>query len=385
MIRQGFVSNSSSSSFIVYNPKKAGNEYFDIKDYDFYEIEGNTAKVNLPYLKGDYCDYFGWDVVRYYDFVDKLNFLCLNYAYSGNKLFKEIFEEGLLKIIQRAYPDVTEIKLKSDTKALDKGLIDIDHGSVICPNYYDSFYRVYRDVDSMVEFLMNKTFYVQGSNDGDGDESDESMESMEFVLGGPYKALYDLLYLDDNLTINIPKEYKDNYLFKVGVCKECGSPIYYESNPKDKYGNDLVSKKKLYLDKFSYEYYSYDISKYREYVDIANLTIDGLNVVDFNIGWNGYFYCGNEECNHSKPHAYLQNITLDDNYSYIDWKIPFVAVDYDKNIIPVLEGEDLRKHIIQKYRNYEWLLISVNYKLKQLGLRKCSKEEYEAFELEGTE
>ena len=380
MIRQGFVSNSSSSSFIVYNPDKAGNEYFDIKDFKkFYTIKGNVATVNLPYITKNSSEDFDWSVIRYNSFEDKVNFVFFQYWGENIKCLKNVFETALLKIIQKGYPNVTSLEVNINEDVVDKKIF-FNHGSYVWEEYsYDSFHTIYRDVDSMVEFLMNKTFYVQGSNDNGGDESQQALESKAFVLGEAFKE-FDHIKYDDSLSYKLPKELDGKYIYEVGVCKECGSPIYYENTAVDKEGNSLVTEEEIVYEGALYSeiFTRIDREEYLKYLDIDNLTFDKFNAKEHNIEWEGYLYCANEKCNHSKPHALMTEVNLNRYYPYVEWKTPFKLVRRDtKEEIKLLEGEELRERIIKDYAQWGYWLMELNYILEENSLRLCTGEEFE--------
>lgn len=380
MIRQGFVSNSSSSSFIVYNPDKAGNEYFDIKDFKkFYTINDNVATVNLPYITKNSSEDFDWSVRHYDRFEDKVNFVFFQYWGENIKGLKNVFETALLKIIQKRHPNVTSLEVNINEDVIDEKIF-FNHGSYVWEEYScDSFHTIYRDVDSMVEFLMNKTFYVQGSNDNGGDESKQALESRAFVLGEAHKE-FDHIKYDDSLSYKLPKELDGKYIYEVGVCKECGSPIYYENTAVDKEGNSLVTEEEVVYEGALYSevFTRHNCKEYHKYVDKDNLTFDKFNTKEHNIEWEGYLYCANEKCSHSKPHALMTEVNLDKNYPYVEWKIPFKIVRRDtKEEIKFIEGEELREKIIREYTEWGHWLMDLNYLLEENSLRLCTKEEFE--------
>ncbi len=380
MIRQGFVSNSSSSSFIVYNPDKAGNEYFDIKDFKtFYTINDNVATVNLPYITKNSCEDFDWSIRHYNRFEDKVNFVFFQYWGENIKGLKNVFETALLKIIQKGYPNVSSLEVNIDEDVIDKKIF-FNHGSYVWEDYsYDSFHTVYRDVDSMIEFLMNKTFYVQGSNDNGGDESKEALESRAFVIGEALKD-FDHIKYDYSFPHKLPVELEGNYIYEVGICKECGSPIYYEAESVNKEGKSLVTEKEVVYEGALYSevFTKLERDEYLKYVDIDNLTFDKFSGKEHNIEWEGYLYCANEKCIHSKPHALMTEVNLDRYYPYVEWETPFKLVRRDtKEDIKLLDGEELRERIIKKYVEWGCWLMELNYLLEENSLRLCTGEEFE--------
>ena len=93
--RTDFVSNSSSSSFIVIG----GANYSNINWY------GDT--ITLPTYKG--CSCFGWEFEKHYDFFSKLNFCALLVIYAHS------YKENIAYWEKQAF---TLNRYKKDAKSL---------------------------------------------------------------------------------------------------------------------------------------------------------------------------------------------------------------------------------------------------------------------------
>ena len=120
-IRNGFVSNSSSSSFIVPDMKVPEDfDYSSLKSFfnlneSTYDYEGNLQRVysiTLPVTEGN--RYFGWAETRYTDFADKLNYLFLQIQslYQNVRLKNKLeyaLEKALKSICEKAY-NLEELK-----------------------------------------------------------------------------------------------------------------------------------------------------------------------------------------------------------------------------------------------------------------------------------
>ena len=120
-IRAGFVSNSSSSSFIVpdmrvpetldYSPLKS---FFNLNEstLDYEGAPREIYSITLPVTKGR--KYFGWAEIRYKTFADKLNYLFLQIQSLHqdvplkNKL-EYALERTLKSICEKAY-NLKELK-----------------------------------------------------------------------------------------------------------------------------------------------------------------------------------------------------------------------------------------------------------------------------------
>jgi len=170
-IRQGFVSNSSSSSFIIIN-----------------ELNGpidNGATLNNDVLivgmKGK--KYFGWEQEKSYDFNSKLNFAYLQLLYISiqltesrfandpkhKKRWKSIYDKSLAlleKVLKRTLRiDDIEYLLRytdySDDEYEYSGYID--HQST----YYEcgSCFEMFKNFDTLRNFLFNPESYIETDND----------------------------------------------------------------------------------------------------------------------------------------------------------------------------------------------------------------------------
>ena len=207
-IRKGFVSNSSSSSFIVpdmrvpealdYSPLKS---FFNL-DESTYDYEGNLRRIysiTLPILEGN--RYFGWEDTRYTEFADKLNYLFMQIESMHqdvrlkNKL-EHTLEKALKSICEKAY-NIKELKYGGFTVKVDynhllpytsilesiydfKDIYYIDHQSTWGenePRVVKYFAQNEPNVDLMEKYLVGDS-YIQGGNDNN-DGSPEYYDSLE--------------------------------------------------------------------------------------------------------------------------------------------------------------------------------------------------------------
>lgn len=223
MIRQGFVSNSSSSSFIVYYPKESKN----YKESNYYKglwksigpTEDNlyhlTDVCTLPFK--DAQTHFGWTFERFHNIKDKVNY-CLLQAIDlamDLKNFRPyeaamgdwgpdekaspfgILIKALYKIHKKYRDrDLRFLRLEFDWNALlDYSIYDVMQSVFIDGNSYVGDWsksfpnnEIFFNSDKMVEFLLDADYYVQGGNDNSwNDEWDESLK----LIGDPYGWLDD--------------------------------------------------------------------------------------------------------------------------------------------------------------------------------------------------
>ena len=209
-VRSGFVSNSSSSSFIVPDMRvPEAHEYSSLKsffnlDESTYDYKGNLLRIytiTLPILEGNKC--FGWEDTRYTDFVDKLNYLFLQIESMHqdvrlkNKL-EHTLEKALKSICEKAY-DTKELKYGEFTARVDYNhlfsptsafssiykyddIYYIDHQSTWGenePGVVKYFAQNEPNADLMERYLVGDS-YIQGGNDNE-DGSSEYYDSLEIL------------------------------------------------------------------------------------------------------------------------------------------------------------------------------------------------------------
>ena len=207
-IRKGFVSNSSSSSFIVPDMKVPEDfDYSSLKSYfnldeSTRDYEGNLRRVysiTLPIIEGN--RYFGWEDTRYTDFVNKLNyiFLQLQSMHQDIRLKNKLeytLEKALKSICEKAY-NLKELKY-------GEFAVKVDYNHLLpCTSIFESIYK-YGDIyhidhqstwgehepaiakyfaqnepnaDLMEKYLVGES-YIQGGNDND-DMPPEYHDSLE--------------------------------------------------------------------------------------------------------------------------------------------------------------------------------------------------------------
>ena len=207
-IRKGFVSNSSSSSFIV--PDMGVTEALDYSSLRSFfnpnefvwDYERNLRKIHtitLPITEGH--KYFGWACTRYTDFADKLNYLFLQIQslHQDVRLKNELefsLEKALKSICEKAYNlkklKYGEFVVKVDYNYLlpstsifesiydSKNAYYIDHQSTwgerepVIVKYFECNEP---NADLIEKYLVGRS-YIQGGNDND-DMPQEYHDSLE--------------------------------------------------------------------------------------------------------------------------------------------------------------------------------------------------------------
>ena len=207
-VRKGFVSNSSSSSFIVPDMRvPEALDYSSLKSFfnpnEFVQdYEGNLRKIHtitLPITEGN--RYFGWGETRYTDFADKLNYLFLQIQslHQNVHLKNELefaLEKALKSICEKAYNlkklKYGELAVKVDynyllpSTSIFESIYDfknayyIDHQSTWGERELavaDYFAQNEPSADLIEKYLVGRS-YIQGGNDND-DMSSEYHDSLE--------------------------------------------------------------------------------------------------------------------------------------------------------------------------------------------------------------
>ena len=149
--RQGFVSNSSSSSFIIIHNGKYG--------FEIPHMEKDTLEV--PQDFGGNQE-FGWDFEQFSDIGSKINFAYMQALDSELKENLELLEKVLkdsLKIEKIIWNLVADTFC--DWKNPNCGYID--HQSTISED--SSLGKIFESEENMFNFLFNEDSYIQMGND----------------------------------------------------------------------------------------------------------------------------------------------------------------------------------------------------------------------------
>ena len=190
-IRSGFVSNSSSSSFIVpvMNDIKdfdysSLRPYFNVRDnyrYDSKIME--SYYINLPILTGNRS--FEWEVCTYSGFVNKLNYLLIQIESLDDSSrikydIKSKLENALQSICKKAYGlsekdhytfevEIDYNYLKYDSIYDWYSVFNIDHQSTWQEksDCVEKYFSVNKPDSSLIENYLIGSSYIQGGNDNE--------------------------------------------------------------------------------------------------------------------------------------------------------------------------------------------------------------------------
>ena len=170
-IRNDFVTNSSSSSYIVSFDKnivpdnfieegiKKVREYIDNLNMDTYEV-GRIDETE-----------FGWHWEIHKSFFSKVNYLCMQIIINSGSEDRNWGPEDLDRKVKKAKKLLEEIlqeelglKLNYEyaTAAIQEWEMTIDHQSSFCENDVDP---VFLDKESLKRFLFSPYMYIVQGND----------------------------------------------------------------------------------------------------------------------------------------------------------------------------------------------------------------------------
>jgi len=149
--RTGFVSNSSSSSFIVISTKR---DLFREKDY-FSRYKDAVIVVDENF--GQIC--FGWEVETYRRFEDKVCFSYIQANYVKNKKWISMLEKVIKNLTSCK---AIEWKIDSNNPYNDDYYGYIDHQSASTENANT---EMFASEEILTCFLCTADSYIQGDND----------------------------------------------------------------------------------------------------------------------------------------------------------------------------------------------------------------------------
>ena len=185
-IRNGFVSNSSSSSFIVFGKDLENNRdtfgFLNMKPEKLYSWSDTyTIRLELPFPEAEYE--FGWAFERYYYVKDKINFAIIQALDSGDKKweYKEMLRKVLQKQLDRECKEHPVLDLRIDYNRFYWDSISegnnayIDHQSAA---HEGENLEIFESEEVLENFLFNRNSYIQGGNDNE-DSTLEYKEAQE--------------------------------------------------------------------------------------------------------------------------------------------------------------------------------------------------------------
>jgi len=161
-IRSGFVSNSSSSSFIVIGTATEEHIKFHRGQWG--------GKENLSVTPDLGCHQFGWDRVEYTNFWDRVFFAWIQAAYM-QKERKNGGHPEWMKMLNKVLKDKLKVKRIHWNVSLEtpaSGHWDdwcyIDHQSA---SHEGQNIEMFRSEEELTNFIFSPNSYIQGGNDNE--------------------------------------------------------------------------------------------------------------------------------------------------------------------------------------------------------------------------
>lgn len=186
--RSGFVSNSSSSSFIVFN-----NGPLVIPDA--YQGQPLVVDENFGHTR------FGWEWEDYYDFGSKVIFAYLQARYVAEthpewqtmleKVLKETLRITNIEWLVRDAGSDTHIRGKAEKiegeawagfydRLRNEGFLDLDNAYIDhqSASHEGQNTEIFENEERLKNFLFDDKTYIRGGNDNDGPYDDDYRDDL---------------------------------------------------------------------------------------------------------------------------------------------------------------------------------------------------------------
>lgn len=159
-IRTDFVSNSSSSSFIVFVDEKYNSTLLE-RDIKSLRLSMEGSVLTLPTPPGKM--FFDWDWENYYSLISKINFVSLQLSYLFSMTEKEAREQGYdRKALKNKFDKILNDLVGADVVIIDGSRGWIDHQSNVTEGENGEC------LTDMERFLFTAS-YIRGGNDNEDD------------------------------------------------------------------------------------------------------------------------------------------------------------------------------------------------------------------------
>ena len=175
-VRNGFVSNSSSSSFVVYgrDPSKMIHTLPKEVYTKSYRYGRKIDAITLPFAEAQME--FGWQFEQYHDIKDRINF-CIAMIMDMPEDIRYDHKRMLEKVIERHAPE-GDVNIVYDYNfffwdSIQSEQLYIDHQS----SWHEgSNTELFESEKNLEDFIFNSESFIQCGNDNE-DETDEWVEA----------------------------------------------------------------------------------------------------------------------------------------------------------------------------------------------------------------
>ena len=173
--RNGFVSNSSSSSFVVIGRDESQKIDFipsNLITMKVYEWFPNCEhyELQLPIKHGQME--FGWEFERYTTFEDRLNYVVAQIMrLDYNPALKHYYEEMFRNVLGKHMKDNKFLSVKYDYNyffcdSISEDMCYVDHQSSY-HEYKPKYHYLFLSEENLENFLFNDGSYIQCGNDNE--------------------------------------------------------------------------------------------------------------------------------------------------------------------------------------------------------------------------
>lgn len=176
-IRNGFVSNSSSSSFVVYgrDPSKMIHTLPKELYTKSYRYGRNVDNIVLPFTEAQME--FGWQFERYYDIKDRINF-CAAMIMDMPENIRYEHKRMLETVIEKHISDDEYVEIVYDYNfffwdSIESEKLYIDHQSSWREGRNTELFESEKNLE---DFIFNSESFIQCGN-GNEDKTDEWEEA----------------------------------------------------------------------------------------------------------------------------------------------------------------------------------------------------------------
>ena len=183
-IRKGFVSNSSSSSFVIIGKDESKkidlitSNLITTKVYEWFP-NNEQYELHLPITHAQME--FGWEFERYETFEDRLNFVVAQImGLDFNPKLKYDYQDMLRNVLRKHMKDDKFLYIRYDYNyffgdSISDDMCYVDHQSSY-HEYKPKYHYLFLSEENVENFLFNDGSYVQCGNDNN-DPTPEWIES----------------------------------------------------------------------------------------------------------------------------------------------------------------------------------------------------------------
>lgn len=160
--RFGFVSNSSSSSFVVIHDNPLLDFVHGDKEISYpTHWKDRTIEIGPDNEDFKYCKTsFQWENEKTYNTLSKIAWATLQAYYAKNNEYFEMIRQAIIDVTE-----ATDVVFNLDKINDWNSDWNIDHQSTIPEDKEQEI--IFKDLDTLKKFLFHTRSYIQGGNDNE--------------------------------------------------------------------------------------------------------------------------------------------------------------------------------------------------------------------------